>query len=121
VSQPCGIRTQKYFKRNESLSDFLNIDNDECKYEGPQGRAHEMYQKAGQGWSFNEYEALRINNKLNLIKDKSPVYRNDDFNQSNYYVFQKPFAMWTRACQSEYTTTQVVSVGHNLADSSETK
>ena len=29
--------------------------------------------------------------------------------------------MWARACQSEYTTTQVVSVGHNLADSSETK
>jgi hypothetical protein len=65
VSQPCGILTQKYFKRNESLSDFLNIDNDECKYEGPLGKAHEMYQKAGQGWSLNEYEALRINNKLN--------------------------------------------------------
>jgi hypothetical protein len=104
-----------------SLSDFLNIDNDQCRYEGLLGKAHEMYQKTGDGWSFNEYEALRINNKLNLIKDNSPVNRNDDFKKSIYYVFQKPFAMWARACQSEYPTTEVVSVGQTLADSSEAK
>jgi hypothetical protein len=38
-----------------------------------------MYQKAGNGWSFNEYEALRINNMLNNIKVNSPVNKNDDF------------------------------------------
>jgi len=85
------------------------------------GKAHEMYQMAGNGWSFNEYEALRINNKLNKIKDNSPENRNDDFKKSNYYVFQKPFAMWARACQSEYPTTEVVPVGQTLVASSESK
>lgn len=57
-----------------------------------------MYIKAGNGWPQNEYEILNANNKLNYIRDNTPLNKNDDFKKNNYYLYYKPYTVWTRDC-----------------------
>lgn len=98
-------------KRPNSINSILMDDDNTCFYDNS-GKEHVQYSYSG--FDQTEYDIYNSNGWINNIKEKVPNYKDSDLQQNTYKLYYKPYSLWTKDCQSVYSTSDVAAVGDQV-------
>jgi hypothetical protein len=107
-SQPCRDRGQTYMQRESKIQDIYREEILSCKFKSNE-KSHTDFSKTG--FFVKEFTVYSQNNLIDSIKSKVPKFSQSELELNSYFMFQKPYSMWSSSCQREYTSEEIAELG----------